>query len=185
MRDRPVREVMIPLAEYATVGPEASLGQVVAALDAAKDQPGGYRHLSVLVVDAAGAVRGKLSPFSFLKALEPAYLDPEKFTAMGNWGFDEAFIARMLRDQGMFEAPLDHLCAKAARKTAGEILEKQDARQVIDADTGLAVAVHMFLMDRAEHLLVTRAGAVVGVLRLVDVFGEVLDAIRTCPAVAK
>ncbi len=182
MREKLVREIMIPLAEYATVGPEASLGEALAALDAAKAGPGGNRHLSVLVMDQAGAVRGKLSPFSFLKALEPAYLDPDKFTAMRDWGFGSEFIDRMLRDQGMFEAPLDHLCAKAARRTVGDILEKQDERQVIDAATALAVAVHMFVMDRPDHLLVSEGGRVVGILRLCDVFTEVCAAIRACSA---
>ncbi len=43
-------------------------------------------------------------------------------------------------------------------------------------------AAHLFVMHRAEHLLVTEGGRTVGVLRLVDVFAEVLSAIRACPA---
>jgi hypothetical protein len=62
MESKTVKEMMIPLAEYATVFEDANLLETVMALDRAQagfDQTG-YRHRAILVLDQNGHIVGKL-----------------------------------------------------------------------------------------------------------------------------
>ena len=50
----------------------------------------------------------------------------------------------------------------------------------IDQDASMDQAVHSMIMSQELSLLVTSDKAVVGVLRLIDVFETVCQAIRSC-----
>ena len=58
-----VRDVMVPLAEYATVRDSATLFDAVLALEEAQDNfdKARYRHRALLVLDANRRVVGKIS----------------------------------------------------------------------------------------------------------------------------
>ena len=82
-----VRELMIPLAEYATVSQEATLYEAVKALKEAqaKYDKSEYKHRAVLVLDPGGKVVGKLSQNDIIRGLEPGYkkIGDSKLT---HWG---------------------------------------------------------------------------------------------------
>jgi CBS domain-containing protein len=70
-----IKDLMVPLADYATVSEYATLSEAVLALKEAQknfDQDR-YRHRAVLVLDKSGKVVGKVSQIDALKALEPKY----------------------------------------------------------------------------------------------------------------
>ena len=50
----------------------------------------------------------------------------------------------------------------------------------VDIDATLDEAIHQLIIGSHQSLLVTEGGRVVGVLRLTDVFHEVMLAIKAC-----
>ena len=75
MKTQMIKNLMVPLSEYATVPVDATLLDAVVALEkaqAAFDQTK-YRHRAVLVLDKDNQVVGKIGQLDALKALEPKY----------------------------------------------------------------------------------------------------------------
>ena len=79
MKSYSVKELMVPLSEYATVKEDATLYEAVLALEEAQenfeDKHTRYRHRAILMLDKNGDVVGKLSQHDVLRALEPKYQD--------------------------------------------------------------------------------------------------------------
>ena len=83
MEQFPIKDLMVPLDEYATVSKEATLYDAVLALEKAQEELDRtryhYLHRAVLVLDEGGKVVGKVSQLDILSALEP------KYQQMGKW----------------------------------------------------------------------------------------------------
>lgn len=75
MKTMIVKDLMVPLAEYATVSEEASLFEAVTALEEAQKwfKRSQYPHRAVLVYDKEKRIVGKLTMLDVLIALEPKY----------------------------------------------------------------------------------------------------------------
>ena len=76
MKSRNVKEMMVPLAEYATVPETATLMDAVKALrkaQAAFDKQR-HRHRAILVIDQANHIVGKLSQHDVIEALKHNYI---------------------------------------------------------------------------------------------------------------
>jgi len=58
MKKKPVKELMVPLAKYATVSQEATLFEAVMALEKAQEKfdQSRYRHRAVLIYDKNGNI---------------------------------------------------------------------------------------------------------------------------------
>ena len=77
MKSYLVKDLMVPLSEYATVTEDATLYEAVLALEEAQekfeDKHTRYRHRAILMLDKEGDVVGKLSQLDVLRSLEPKY----------------------------------------------------------------------------------------------------------------
>jgi len=75
MKTIAIKDLMVPLDEYATVPEDATLSDAVQALERAQQafDHTKYRHRAILVLDAANRPIGKISQIDALKALEPKY----------------------------------------------------------------------------------------------------------------
>ena len=73
MKTIAVKDLMVPLAEYATVSEEATLYDAVLALEKAQEafDPKKQRHRAVLVFDKKNRIVGKLGQPDILRALGP------------------------------------------------------------------------------------------------------------------
>ena len=97
MKSYQVKEMMVPLGEYATVHESATLLQAVDALkqaQAAFDQHR-YKHRSILVTDDSQTVVGKLSQHDVIEALEPNYTAMRKNIedrSLHRIGFSDDFV---------------------------------------------------------------------------------------------
>ncbi|MDX2451737.1 MAG: CBS domain-containing protein, partial [Desulfosarcina sp.] len=70
-----VKELMVPIEEYATVPQEANLYETVLALEKAQMSydPSKHKHRAILVLDSGKKVVGKLDMLDILMSLEPKY----------------------------------------------------------------------------------------------------------------
>jgi len=179
-----VKELMIPLAEYATVSEDANLLEAVMALDRAQagfDQTG-YKHRAILVLDQNGHIAGKVSQHDVLIALELNYkkLAEKENGALHRFGLSNMFIKYTMKEYNLWDKPLDHLCKKAMQRNVKEFMYTPTEGEFIDENETMNNAVHKLIIGKHHSLLVTKRGKIAGVLRLSDVFETITDALKEC-----
>jgi len=179
-----VKDLMVSLEDYASVSQEATLYEAVLALDEAQRQRHSDRHprRAVLVLDDEGHVVGKLSQWDFIRALEPRYDEIVDFNSLVRLGFSSRFIRSMVRDQGLWQKPLDNLCERAARIKVKNVMYNPAEGEYVQEDSSLDEGIHQLVIGHHQSLLVTRNSEVVGVLRLSDVFSKICAIMRSSRA---
>ena len=180
MKKRIVKEFMVPLTEYATVSESASLADAVIALEESQKQfdPLRYRHRAILVLDDQERVCGKIDQIDLLKALEPKYDALQDRTGMAHLVFTKKFVESMLTSYSLWEKPMEEICSKGAHRRVKDFMHIPVEGEYIEENASLDVAIHLLVSQRFQSLLVTRNGEVVGILRLTDIFTEVVDAVK-------
>lgn len=173
-----IKELMIPVSEYATVQKDATLYEAVAALEKAQAEfdKNRYLHRAILVLDEKDAVVGKLGQLDILRALEPKY----ELIELGRFGYSKKYMEALMDKFNLWEEPLDHICKKAFGNKIENFMEKPAESELIDEAASLSNAIHQLVMGCHQSLLVTRAGKAIGILRLTDVFHEVSGMIKAC-----
>lgn len=182
MEPKLVRDLMVPLAAYATVADSATLQEAVLALEqsSAHCGPGQQPHRAVLVLDAGGRVAGKVGFVDVLRGLEPKYRNLMERRGMAHLGFTRQFLKGMLEQYNLWEEPFDDICRKASAWHVGDFMVAPADNELIEASATLGQAAHQIVMGHHQSLLVTEGGRVVGVLRLSDLFAEVAGRIKAC-----
>jgi CBS domain-containing protein len=182
MQSMKVGELMVPLAEYATVSEEATLNEAVLALDEARKRVEGDRdkHRAVLVLDQKGCVVGKLDQWTVLWALEPRYKEMGNLRETSRYGFSPEFLRSMIESYGLWRKPLEGICRKAAEMKVKDLMQTPTEAEYVGENASLDTAIHQLVMGRHQSLLVTRGEDIVGVLRLSDVFRKICDGFKAC-----
>jgi CBS domain-containing protein len=177
-----VKQLMVPLAEYATVSEEATLYEAVVALEEAqkKVQPEREPHRAVLVLDKDQKVVGKLSQWDVIKGIEPKYKMIANINETLRHGLGQEFIKSLFETYGFWAQPLEDICRKAATIKVKDLMYTLGEGEFVAEDASLDRALHQFVMGRHQSLLVTKGKDIVGVLRLSDVFKEIGDRIKAC-----
>jgi CBS domain containing-hemolysin-like protein len=182
LKSKLVRDLMVPLSDYATVSENATLGEAVAALKASQEgfDPGKHPHRAILILDKKHNVMGKISFLSILKALEPKY--DQMLSDKGPWhlGFTRKFQKAMFESLRLWQDPMEQVCRKAAGIRVKTFMTAPVESEMIEINAPLGEAVHQLVIGHHQSLLVTEAGRVAGVLRLADVFQAVADAVLEC-----
>ena len=182
MTDLCVKDVMIPLADYATVSENASMFDAVIAMENAQmgyDQMH-YRHRAVLVYDDNGEIVGKISQLDLLTALEPKYEKVEMSRNLTRFGYSMDYYRSIFKQHDLWNKPLDDICAKAASLKVKAFMYTPTKGEYVDEGTNLNEAIHQLVMGHHHSLLVTQNSEIVGILRLTDVFKRVCDTIKKC-----
>jgi len=181
MRSIQVKEVMVPLEDYATVSENATLIDAVIALETAQDEfdQSRYRHRAILVYNDKKKIVGKISQLDLLKALEPKYDKVFRMKELSRTGFSSHYI-ESLSHSGFWSKPLDDICRKAATMEVKNFMYEPSEGEYIHEDAELNEAVHRLIIGKHQSLLVTRSGDIVGILRLTDVFKLVCEKIKEC-----
>ena len=180
-----VKDLMVPLSEYATVSDDATLSDAILALEKAQaefDQTR-YRHRAVLIYDKNHKIIGKLSQLDALKALEPKYKELQTAGAARHLGFSTTYIQGMLNQFSLWATPLGDICKKGADRKVKEFMYTPTEGEYVREDASLDVAIHQLIIGHHQSLLVTdKSGEIVGVLRLSDVFAAVFHKLKECSA---
>ena len=113
-----IKELMVPLEEYATVSDDATLADAIQALDHAQETycQNKYRHRAILVLDNNRQPIGKISQIDALRALEPKYKEIQNQDTRGAFRhFSRMFLNSMIEYHRLFDGSLDDLRNKAAK----------------------------------------------------------------------
>jgi CBS domain-containing protein len=184
MKSYLVKDLMVPLSEYATVTEDATLYEAVLSLEEAQekfeDKHTRYRHRAILILDKDGNVVGKISQLDVLRALEPKYQEMIQGEGLYRFGFTKEFMKSLIEDYHLFANPLDDICRKAGEQNVKEFMYTPTEGEYVSEDASLDVAIHQFIMEHHQSLLVTRDEKIVGILRLIDVFAAVFHKMKEC-----
>jgi CBS domain-containing protein len=177
-----VKELMVPLEEYATVSQEATLYEAVLALEEAQIafDPSRHKHRAILVLDKSKKVVGKISMFDILIALEPKYGKLEGMEVLARSGYSPDLIKSMLDDHALWHEPLQFVCERASELKVNDFIQAPSEGEYVDENATMGSAIHQLIVNPYYSLLVTSGDAVVGILRLSDVFTKICDVIKTC-----
>ncbi len=184
MKSKTVKEVMVPIKDYATVGQDATLIDAVMALEKSQlefDQTR-YRHRAILVLDENNHVIGKISQHDVIKALEPHYqkIRSREKGALDRFGLSDFFIKAALKEYSFWDKPLQNLCEKAVRQKVKDFMYMPSQGEFVEENASMDEAIHRLVIGEHHSLLVTRGKEIVGVLRLTDVFEMVFKALKRC-----
>jgi len=182
MDKKTVRDLMVPLDNYAVVDENATLLQAVLTLDKSQEHlaSGKQPHRAILVLDKDGKVIGKIGQLAFLRALEPKYQAISDRGALAKVGISAEYLSSMMESFRLHEADLGQLCRRAANIKAKDIMSP--IKESIEASAGLGEAIHQFIQTQALSLLVEDKRKVVGLLRLSDLFDEITGTMKSLSA---
>jgi len=184
MKTISVKDLIVPLDEYATVCEDASLADAILALERAQQDfdHTKYRHRAILVLDAKGQPIGKLGQLDALRALEPKYKKIQGEHTGGSFRhFSRMFLKSMLENYSLFDGSLEELKEKAAKINVKEFMHNLSTDECIDENAFLDEAVHTLIMGHHQSLLVSRGKTIIGILRLTDVFSAVFHTLASPP----
>ena len=180
MKNYIVKDLMVPISEYATVPEEATLYESVLALEKAQEQyqHSLYSHRAVLILDKRNRVIGKLSQMDFLCALEPRDANLDQIRNFKRFGFTRKAVALAQESYLKSSPPILDVYSTAAKLKVTDLMQRPTEGEYVDENTSLDMALHQLTAGSNLSLLVTRGTDIVGVLRLADVFAAVFHAMK-------
>jgi len=179
MENYSVKDLAVPVDEYATVSMDTTLADAFDVLKEAQEtDTGRYQHKSILVLDEKSHVVGRIDQLRALQALEPDDFKI-KIEKMRKFKFSEEYLAG-LRDRYRSADPI--LIANTMKilteKKVSEFMQKPKIGEFVDERASLDTAIHKLIAGRHQSLLVTRENYIIGILRLSDVFTAVFHTMR-------
>jgi len=182
MKSISVKEIMVPLAEYATVSEEATLFEAIIALEEAqvKHVKSPYSHKSVLVFNRENKIVGKIGQIDILCALEPKYLKIIDSGSLSHFGYTAQFLKSLVGQYQLWDKPLDDICKKAGKLKVSTFMVTPTEGEYISENSSLDEAIHMLVMGNHQTLLVKKENEITGILRLTDLFHKVSETIKLC-----
>lgn len=168
-----VREIMLPLEEYAVVGEDATVLDALQALRAAQGvlPPDRQPHRAVLVRNRRGGIIGKVHYFAFLRAMLPERANLQAREALKRAGVGADLQESSLRMLDLLAGDLVDLCQRARSVLVRDVYSS--ATVSIQESATIPDAIAEFLAHQTHSLLVRRREETVGILRLSDLFDEV------------
>jgi len=175
-----VKDLMVPLSEYATVSEGATLLETLLALEKAQEefQHTRYSHRAVLILDKNKQVIGKLSQLDFLRALERENEHIEQINSISKFGFSPKAITAFQEKHRTKSTPIEETLLTAAKLKVEDFMQPPSENEYIKESTSLDIAIHQFTTGLYISLLVTKGKDITGVLRLSDVFAAVFHAMK-------
>ncbi len=169
-----LKELMVPLAEYATVSEDANIFEAIQALEDSQkaSDPKRGRHRAVLVLDKENQVIGKLSQHDIIQALEPDYkkIKERKKGALDQLGFDRKFMESVSLQYNMWDKPFENIYKKALEQKVKSFMYKPTEGEYIQISASIDETIHQLIIGKHHSLLVVNDEYIVGIVRLADVF---------------
>jgi CBS domain-containing protein len=177
-----VKELMVPLSEYATVPKGSTLFDAVLALEKAQEEfdHTKYKHRGVLILNKKRQVIGKLGQLDVLRALEPKDENSGEVDNLSQFGFSSSFVHRLRKERRLKATPLKDLCSKASKLRVEDFMQTPSEGEFIEEEASLEMAVMQLVSGHHISLLVTRDKAIIGILRMTDVFAAVFHTMKEC-----
>lgn len=189
METLPITHLIISLDDYAVISKDATLYDATQALEDSHEKflstwhahgDSRYKHRAVLISDEKGDIVGRLSQYDMIKGLEPKYDQIGDDERLQRFGISHTFMHEQMQLYGLWQQPLNSICRKAYSILVKDIMEPITNDQYIDVNASINEAIHAFIINKRQLLLVRRKSETIGVIRLTDIFLEVCLTIKSC-----
>lgn len=171
-----VKDLMVPISEYATVRVGTSLLAAMQVLERAQEAytSSKYQHRAILVLDEDNHVVGKIGQLRVLKAIETRYDLDNEIEELKSFNFSDEYISHR-REQYRLQGPIMKTDAlkNATGKKVEEFMQKPTPGEFVSEECSLDRAIHKLVSGTHLSLLVTRDEEIIGILRIADVFAAV------------
>ncbi len=174
-----VKELMIPVADYVTVDEDATLMDAFLALEEDRQTRRDASHRDMLVRGRDGQITGMLTMVDVFRALEPNYSklkDTDTDYAM----LTREYVAKIFKRYELWTDAIPTLCSRVADLRVGDVAAQPMESEFVDEDDDLEMAIHHYIYDVRQPLLVRGGDRVTGVLRYSDVYELVRKHILAC-----
>jgi CBS-domain-containing membrane protein len=177
MKSKIVKEIMVPVSDYAIVSETANLKEALVALENEKRQykDGPYRHRSLVVVDAKHRVVGRVSQIDIMRALEPRYKDIGDIKNLGLAGLTSKMLVTIREEFGLWDREVEALHDIIAELKVSDVMQVPSEGEFVKETDTMNIAMHRIVMGHHHTLLVTSGKKIVGILRSTDVFNALYD----------
>ncbi len=177
-----VKDLMVPISEYATVKVGTTMLDALRELRSVQFAytESRYLHRGILVLDENSRVVGKISQLRVLKAVIPEsseLLDID----LAQFGFSNSFVSKMKMNYRLGNKIInkENLKGIAALKVE-EFMQTPEPGEYVAEGTSLDVAIYQLVSRTHLSLLVTSGEEIVGVLRMSDVFAALSHEMEVC-----
>jgi len=159
-----VRDILVPVADFPRIAHDASLKDAFSLLHR-QHTSGGWRYRHMLVFDGESTVVGILGLIDLLRALMPDYI---KATLS-----QHAYSGAMAADASLSLLWQDAFPAQCQRMSQASVASHMTTvRHTVQTDDPITLAAYLMIAHHVHMLPVLEAGAVAGVVRIVDVFNQ-------------
>ena len=170
MKDKPIHEIMVPLAEYPCVSEVQTLRQAVEAMKTKlilREQEVSLARVALVFDRDFRELLGKVRRRDIMRALEP------KFLRSGSMPFErKLFDVRV--DPNLAEISSDKIVARMRERANCLVRDFMiPITATINYDDHLMKAIHEMVDQNTSLLPVLQEGKVVGVVRSVEVLKEI------------
>jgi CBS domain-containing protein len=182
MKDWKIRDLMVPIADYASIHQNATMAEAMNALENENKvhEKGPYRHQSLVVVDDNNHVVGRLSIIDMMRSFEPRYTKLGKSSWIGKSFLSKEVLVTLRENFQLWEQPIEEMCKTIADAKVSDYMQEPTEGEFVAEDDTMNVAMHRTVMGRHHSLLVTRGMEIVGILRSTDLFNAVYDKLSVC-----
>ena len=182
MQSLKIKDIIVPINEYATVSQDASLYDAIKALAKAQMEFDQSRdkHRAILVLDNENMVIGKLSQIDVIRGLEPGYRNVDKSLEMNHWALSKKTVSNILMDLQLWQKPLQDILKKSDSIHVSDVMHTPKAGEYVSQNASLDEAMHQLVVGQHQSLLVVNVNdhKVIGILRLTDVFSTIVKVIN-------
>ncbi len=177
-----VKDVMIPISQYVTVGPDATLRNVFEALDEDFRNKSGkcHAHRDVLVLDESGEFAGLVTMVDIIRSLEPNYSKISNIDEDESAVLTREYVLDVFKKFGLWHDSLQGMCEKAVSLKVESVMHVPGTGETVEEDDELGLAIHQYIFGAEQPLVVRNGGKVTGVLRLSDIFEVVRSQMMAC-----
>ena len=177
-----VKDLMVPISEYATVSEGSTLLDAVLALEKAQEifDHSQYLHRAILILDKNKRVIGKVSQLDTLRALEPKNEQLDKIEDISRYGFSQKFIINLREQNRLTDVSIRDMCLAAAGLKVEALMQTLTEGEFIDENASLNIAIHQLVRGSHMSLLVTSEKEIVGIIRSSDVFSAIFHTMKAC-----
>jgi len=176
-----VKDLMVPISEYAAVRVGTTLLDAILELEQAQEAytTSKYQHRAILVLDHDDTVIGKISQLRLLKAVETRDERESGLDILSSFHFSDEYIVSQREKKRLQQPILDQeSLRKVTDKRVEEFMQKPTAGEIVSEESSMDIAIHKLVTGTHLSLLVTRKDKIVGILRIADVFAAVFHEMR-------
>ncbi|MCL6638856.1 MAG: CBS domain-containing protein [Firmicutes bacterium] len=166
VNEKRVKDIMTPIDEYSTVDANSTVKEAIAVLKKSycpDENAPCSGHRTVLVQEDNKLV-GILTFRALLTAIEPRFVKVDQWAVPVFW-------------EGLFT----ERCREESRKKVKEVMTPLKL-VMLEADDTIIKAVHAMIKHKLGSLPVSRDGAVVGMVRINEIFHEISALVADQPA---